>query len=278
MQVRVAEHLGMCFGVRDAIDMAVELAKQGPVTILGDLVHNPDVVEHLDSVGAARATRTDEIHTQSVLLTAHGTSNRVKLRLQKLGLEVHDAACPLVKRVHSAIEKLVAENRHPVIIGQSGHVEVRGLVGDLEDYTVLLDKRDIQKLEGKSRLGVVAQTTQPLEQVLELVAAIRERFPIADVHFIDTVCQPTKDRQDALHKLACECDVVVVVGGPESNNSKKLTELARQLGRPAHQVARASELRPEWFKGARVVGLTAGTSTPEQVIHEVRQLIESLPC
>ena len=278
MQVRVADHLGMCFGVRDAIDMAVGLAEKGPVTILGDLVHNPDVVEQLDSAGAGRASRAEDVRTPRVLLTAHGTANRVKLQLREKGFEVHDAACPLVKRVHLAIEKLVAEHRHPVIIGQAGHVEVRGLVDDLSEYTILLDASELDQLQGRTRLGVVAQTTQPLDTAMELVSAIRDRFPATDVHFIDTVCQPTKDRQDALHKLACECDVVVVVGGPDSNNSKKLTELARRLGRPAHQVARASELRSEWFAGARIVGLTAGTSTPDNVIQEVRVRLEAFPC
>jgi 4-hydroxy-3-methylbut-2-enyl diphosphate reductase len=275
MEVRMAEHLGMCFGVRDAIDLALGLAKQGPVTILGDLVHNEDVVAQMEAAGAVRARQKEQVKTETVLLTAHGTANRLKLQLQHDGFTVHDAACPLVQRVHQAIEKLRAEKRHPVIIGQAGHVEVRGLVGDLADYSVVLSEKDLEKLAGKPRLGVVAQTTQPLETVLELVAAIRQRFPDADVRFIDTVCQPTKERQRALHQLAQECQVIVVVGGPESNNSRKLTELARRLGRQAYQVAHARELRPEWFAGAEVVGLTAGTSTPDKIIQEVRARLET---
>jgi 4-hydroxy-3-methylbut-2-enyl diphosphate reductase len=211
-----------------------------------------------------------------VLLTAHGTAERVKLQLQEQGLQVHDAACPLVKRVHLALAKLVAEGRHPVIIGQAGHVEVCGLVGDLEEYSIVLSDQDLERLAGRPRLGVVAQTTQPIERVLDLVAALRRRFPAADVRFIDTVCQPTKDRQDALRRLAAQTDVVVVVGGHDSNNSRKLTELARRLGRPAYQVAHAGELRQEWFRGARVVGLTAGTSTPDEIVHDVRDRLEAL--
>jgi 4-hydroxy-3-methylbut-2-enyl diphosphate reductase len=153
---------------------------------------------------------------------------------------------------------------------------VRGLVGDLDDYTVVLDPDDLGQLEGRDRLGVVAQTTQPLDRVLRLVEALRARFPHADVRFIDTVCQPTKDRQEALGRLARESEVVVVVGGPDSNNSRKLTELARKLGRPSYQVAGAGELRPEWFAGVHVVGLTAGTSTPDRVIDEVREWLEAL--
>ncbi len=270
MEVRTAEHMGMCFGVRDAIELAVRLTRQGPLTILGDLVHNPDVVARLDAAGATRASATEEVQTRAVLLTAHGTPQGVKLRLRDEGHQVHDAACPLVKRVHLALAKLVSEGRHPVIVGQEDHVEVRGLTGDLREYTVVLHEADLARLAGRRRLGVVAQTTQPLERVEALVESIRRRYPEADITFIDTVCQPTKERQEAMHRLVEESEVIVVVGGPESNNSRKLTEFARSRGLTAYQVARASELRPEWFDGVQVVGLTAGTSTPDDVIEEVR--------
>jgi 4-hydroxy-3-methylbut-2-en-1-yl diphosphate reductase len=282
MQVRMAEHLGMCFGVRDAIDLALDLTRQGSVTILGDLVHNPDVIAQMDAAGAVRVRQADHIRTSSVLLTAHGTSDRVKLQLREQGLSVHDATCPLVKRVHLAVQRLVEEGRHPVVIGQPSHVEVRGLVGDLDDCTIIENEGDLEKLaprlrdDPRARLGVVSQTTQPLEYVEELVAALKRRFPLADVRSIDTVCQPTKDRQQALRQLAAATDVVVVVGGPDSNNSRKLTELACSLGRPAYQVAKASELRREWFTGCRMVGLTAGTSTPDRIINEVREWLEAL--
>jgi 4-hydroxy-3-methylbut-2-enyl diphosphate reductase len=281
MQVRMAEHYGMCFGVKDAISLALGLTRQGPVTILGDLVHNPDVVATLDGAGAVRAHGQDEIHTPTVLLTAHGTSDRVKLQLRERGLEVHDATCPLVSRVHRVLQRLVTEGRHPVVIGRADHVEVRGLVGDLDEYTIVQDEADLDRLaewvaaRPGVALGVVAQTTQPLERVLELVEGLRARLARTDVRFVDTVCQPTKDRQEALRRLAAECDVLVVVGGPESNNSRKLAELARGLGRPAHLVASVSELRPEWFADCRLVGLTAGTSTPDEVINEVRAWLEA---
>jgi 4-hydroxy-3-methylbut-2-enyl diphosphate reductase len=276
MEVRLAEHYGMCFGVRDAVELALRLTRQGPLTILGDLVHNPDVVAQMDAAGATRVRDLDQVQTRAVLLTAHGTAKRVKLQLRDDGHQVHDATCPLVKRVHLAAAKLELDGYHPVVIGQAGHVEVRGLVGDLKEYSIVLEEKDLDQLAGRPRLGVVAQTTQPLEHVLKLVEAMRQRFPAADVRFIDTVCQPTKDRQDALRRLVAECDVLVVVGGPDSNNSRKLTELARNLGRTAYQVANAAQLRPEWFAGARVVGLTAGTSTPEPVIAEVRDWLEVL--
>jgi 4-hydroxy-3-methylbut-2-en-1-yl diphosphate reductase len=281
MQVRMAEHFGMCFGVRDAIDLALGLTQQGPLTILGDLVHNPDVVAQIDAAGAVRVQDQEQIRTSTVLLTAHGVADRVRLELRDRSFVVHDATCPLVTRVHRALGRLVAEGRHPVVIGQPRHVEVRGLVGDLNDFTIVQNEADLEQLavriehDPALRFGVVSQTTQPLERVLELVAAMRKRLPRADIQFVDTVCQPTKDRQQALRDLAAETDVVVVVGGPDSNNSRKLAELAHGLGCPAYLVASASELRPEWFTNCSIVGLTAGTSTPDPIIEEVRGWLEA---
>jgi 4-hydroxy-3-methylbut-2-enyl diphosphate reductase len=278
VEVQMAEHLGMCFGVKDAIDLAVRLTRQAPLTILGELAHNPQVVQRLDDLGARRAFHPDEVSTRALLLTAHGTSDLAKSQLRASGHQVFDATCPLVKRAHLALARLVAEGRHPVVIGCPDHVEVRGLVGDYDEHTVIHRDSDLDKLEatvaGGRSLGVVAQTTQPIDRVLAIVEQIRTRYPQTDVRFIDTVCQPTKDRQDSLRRLASGVDVIVVVGGPESNNSARLTELARQLGRPAYQVSTAADLRSEWFADARTIGLTAGTSTPDDVIEEVRRWLE----
>ena len=280
MEVRMADHLGMCFGVRDAIDLALRLTRQGPLTILGDLVHNPDVLTDMDRAGAARTSRPEDVKTRALLLTAHGTSQAVKNDLREKGHQVHDATCPLVKRAHLALAKLVAEGRHPVVIGEANHVEVRGLVGDLDQYSIVLNEADLARLDEWARrgckFGIVSQTTQPLSVVFDLVEAIRRRFPANDIRFVDTVCQPTKDRQESMERLVAEVDVIVVVGGPDSNNSRKLTELAHRLGRPAYQVASASELRPEWFQSVEIVGLTAGTSTPDRAIEEVRTWLEAM--
>jgi 4-hydroxy-3-methylbut-2-enyl diphosphate reductase len=220
----------------------------------------------------------DEVKTRALLLTAHGTAQRVKLQLREQGFQVHDATCPLVKRAHKALDKLVEDGCFSVVIGQAGHVEVRGLVGDLDEYAIILSESDFTQLDEPAargvRFGIVAQTTQPVALVEELVARLRRRYPDNEVEFVDTVCQPTKDRQDAMERLVSESDAVVVVGGPNSNNTRKLTELARSRGRRAYQVASAAELRPEWFEGVNVVGITAGTSTPDPVIEEVKEWLE----
>src|SRR5262249_8259907 len=161
------------FGVRDAVDLALRLTRQGPLTILGDLVHNPDVVAQMDAAGAVRAKQMEEVKTRALLLTAHGTANRVKLQLRDQGFQVHDATCPLVKRAHKALEKLVMDGYFPVVIGQAGHVEVRGLVGDLNEYAIILSDADFAQLDEPvsrgCKLGVVSQTTQPVAVVTELV-------------------------------------------------------------------------------------------------------------
>jgi 4-hydroxy-3-methylbut-2-enyl diphosphate reductase len=187
-----------------------------------------------------------------------------------------------VTRAHLALAKLVADGYFPVVVGQRGHVEVRGLVGDFDDHLVILDESDIRALEERfgsrpgAKIGIVAQTTQTIEHVRKLAEGVKRRLPLAEVRFIDTVCQPTKDRQTSLRSLSEESDVIVVVGGSESNNSRKLTEMARRSGKPAYQVSGVEDLRTEWFRGASVIGLTAGTSTPDAVIAEVRQWLEQL--
>lgn len=277
MEVVVASALGMCFGVRDAITLATDLAGDGPLTILGDLVHNPQVVAELAARGVANVHEPAELPAGRVLITAHGASDALRAGLGAAGFAVRDATCPLVERAHRAALRLAAEGRHVVVIGRADHVEVRGLTGDLPAFTVVETAADLEQLAGHPRLGVVSQTTQPVDRVLALVTRLRERFPAADVRFVDTVCQPTKDRQLAVAELVGRVDVVVVVGGPDSNNTHKLVARVRDLGRPAYRVTTAADLRPEWFRGCRTVGLTAGTSTPDRVIAEVREALVAWP-
>lgn len=276
MDVVLAREMGMCFGVEDAIALAHTLARQGPLTILGDLVHNEQVLALLGRSGVASVTDPGVVRTARVLITAHGVSDRLKRDLVARGLAVSDATCPLVARAHNALTSLVREGRHPVVIGKAGHVEVRGLVGDHPDHTVLETEADVDRLTGRDRIGIVAQTTQPIGWVLSLVGLIRRRFPRADVRFADTVCQPTKARQEALRDLVRRVRVVVVVGGRYSNNTHRLADQIRALGALAHTVQTASDLEPSWFVGVERVGLTAGTSTPREEIERVRRWLEAL--
>jgi 4-hydroxy-3-methylbut-2-en-1-yl diphosphate reductase len=273
MRILRAAQLGMCFGVRDAIALAVEHADAGPLTILGDLVHNPTVLGALEAKGIAVAQDLAHVKTATVMVTAHGTSERTLAETRALALTVVEATCPLVRVAHRAVAALVRDGYHVVIVGQRDHVEVRGLTGDLDRFDVVLEDDDVLALEEHPRFGVAAQTTQAVEKVRHLVDLIRRRFPQSEVRFFDTVCKPTKERQSAAMEMARQADVVIVVGGRSSNNTRELVKTcARYCGR-VHHVQNDTEVRPEWFDGANVVGLTAGTSTPDEVIDRVETRI-----
>jgi 4-hydroxy-3-methylbut-2-enyl diphosphate reductase len=276
MRIIRAAHLGMCFGVRDAIALALEHADSGPLTILGDLVHNPTVLSALKAKDIAVAQDVDHVTTPTLMVTAHGTSERTLARTRALGLKVVEATCPLVQVAHRAVTALAREGYHVVIIGQRDHVEVRGLTGDLDDFDVVLDEADVQALDEHPRIGIAAQTTQSIEKVRQLAASIRGRFPRSDVRFIDTVCKPTKERQDAAVELARASDVVIVIGGKTSNNTRELVKTCGRYCSRVHHVQTDADLSPEWFRDAHTVGITAGTSTPDQVIDRVAAQIAEL--
>jgi len=269
MKIIRAEHLGMCFGVKDAVALALETARRGPLTILGDLVHNETVVAELRAKGIRVAQQPADVNTQKVMVTAHGASERAMNETRGRGLSLVEATCPLVHLAHRAVAQLVREGFHPIIIGKRDHVEVRGMTGDLEEFDVILCDEDVAILGEHPRFGVVAQTTQPIDKVRQLVGLIRERFPKSEVRFVDTVCQPTKQRQNAAIELAQKCDVVVVIGGAHSNNTHELVKTCSRFCARVHHVQTAGDLREEWFVRAEMVGITAGTSTPDTVIGEV---------
>lgn len=269
MKILRAEHLGMCFGVRDAIALAHEQARLGPLTVLGDLVHNRTVIDDLQSRGIQIAQRPEEVMTRHVMVTAHGASDQAKARARARGLNVIEATCPLVHLVHHALTRLVNNGFHPVIVGKRDHVEVRGLTGDLAEYDVVLNKADVERMTARPRFGVVAQTTQPVSRVRYLVQLVQQRFPDAAVRFVDTVCRPTKQRQHAAVELAQHCDVIVVIGGTNSNNTRELVATSLRHCARVHHVQTAEDLRGEWFYDDDMVGITAGTSTPDAVIEGV---------
>ncbi|HTL18414.1 MAG TPA: 4-hydroxy-3-methylbut-2-enyl diphosphate reductase [Patescibacteria group bacterium] len=271
MRIIRAEHLGMCFGVRDAIELAVETAQKRPITVLGDLVHNETVVGDLRAKGIQFVRRAAEASTTAVMITAHGASNKTMDQARAQGLDVMQATCPLVHLAHRAVAELVRDGFHPVLIGKRDHVEVRGITEDLKDFDVILTEADVFELKERPRFGVAAQTTQPIERVRRLVEVIRCRFPQSEVRFVDTVCQPTKQRQNAAIELAQQADLVIVIGGAHSNNTHELVRTCSQYCNRVHHVQTADDLQPAWIADAQTVGITAGTSTPDTLIDSVEQ-------
>jgi 4-hydroxy-3-methylbut-2-enyl diphosphate reductase len=275
MNVILARAYGFCFGVRDALDGALEAARSGPVTVLGELVHNPRVLEKLARAGIGSAP-LDAVRPLPgrVLVTAHGAAPWRIEAWRAAGQDVGDLTCPLVHRAHRQLAELVKKGCRPVVIGQPGHVEVRGMTESFPDVAVILTAEEAAALPSAPRFGVVAQTTQPIARVRAVVDALRRAHPGAEVEFRDTVCQPTKDRQEAVEKLCRRVRLVVVVGGRRSNNTLQLCRTIEASGARALHVESAAGLRPEWFAGVTEVGLTAGTSTPEEAVAEVRGALE----
>ena len=278
MKVSLAKAMGTCFGVQDAINLAMSPEFNNELTIVGQLVHNPQVSDSLKQNGVSLVPGIediDKIKTKKVMITAHGAAEKTKQRLRDSGFIVYDASCPLVMRVHQTIKSLVSRGYFPVVIGQKDHVEVKGIVGDLDDYLVINSEEDFSKIEksGNRKLGIVTQTTQQRDKVEALLEKVRALDYVDEVSFVNTICQPTHDRQVAVHELADQVDLMIVIGGFNSSNTKKLVHVCGEKGIEAHHIESFDQLNKNWFVSKQHVGITAGTSTPENVINEVHTKI-----
>ncbi len=282
MKVTKADALGTCFGVKDAIEEAMDPQFRGNLTVIGQLVHNPQVVQRLRENGVKIVdSLTDPIDTPNVMITAHGAAQSVHEAAREKGYKVYDATCPLVMRVHKAVDKLVEEGFYPIVIGQASHVEVRGIITDLKECVVIESEADFVKLADKPRIGIVSQTTQQVRHVQEMVEKIRANVKNPDgtdkeIKFVDTVCKPTKDRQKAVEKLSDEVDLMIVIGGYNSSNTKKLKKVCDDKNLEAFHVERGDQIQAEWFRNKEHVGITAGTSTPQWVIDEVYEAVVAI--
>lgn len=279
MRVIRATEMGMCFGVKDALQAAAAVSDPGQVTIHGELVHNPDVIRRLADAGFQQSSedgRQTGVSTPMVLITAHGVSVAERDRLAATTTAQIDTTCPLVRRAHDAAQQLQAEGRHIVLVGTPGHVEVRGIVGDLDSHDIVAEASEV-RCYGRRRLGIVSQTTMPTDVVARVSARVRELNPRSDIRAIDTVCEPTKLRQRALGDLMDQVDAVVVVGGRNSNNTRRLMRRCLERYTPAVQVEGADDLDAAWFDGVETVGLTAGTSTLDEAIDEVHEALARIP-
>jgi 4-hydroxy-3-methylbut-2-enyl diphosphate reductase len=276
MRVIRSEVLGMCFGVRDALARIDQIEEPSDVTIHGELVHNAIVQGQLADRGFVLRSEVQRgaalPETPAVLITAHGVSQRERQRLEAAGKRLVDTTCPLVSRVHQAAQSLQAEGYHVLVIGRAGHVEVEGIVGDLDHFNVIESEHDVRTYP-QERLGIICQTTATEAQAIRNRAAVAACNPHAEIKFRDTICRPTKEHQNALARLLQNVDAVVVVGGHNSNNTRALVARCRERGRPALHVQSAAELDAAWFQDFAVVGLTAGTSTPIATIDEVHRAL-----
>ncbi|HNH35435.1 MAG TPA: 4-hydroxy-3-methylbut-2-enyl diphosphate reductase [Rhodocyclaceae bacterium] len=278
----LANPRGFCAGVDRAIaivDRALE--KFGaPIYVRHEVVHNRYVVDDLRAKGAIFIEDLDEVPDGATLIfSAHGVPQSVRTEAQRRGLRVFDATCPLVTKVHVEVTRMREQGREVVMIGHKGHPEVEGTMGQADGGMYLVENAaDVERLQVASpaKLAYVTQTTLSVDDAATIVAALRARFPEISGPKKDDICYATQNRQDAVKMMAKECDLVIVVGSPNSSNSNRLREVAANLGVAAHLVDRAEEVDPEWLRDRRCVGLSAGASAPEILVEQVIARLQAL--
>jgi len=276
MKIITAKDAGYCFGVRDAVDIAYDSAKKhGEVYMLGDIVHNERVVEDLAKSGSKVVKTIDEIpNDKPVLFRAHGTSKKVWQEAKGKNIDIIDATCPLVREIHNEVERLEKNGRQIIIIGDHGHDEVVGIESHSISPIVVSNIDEAKTLRKFKKAGIVSQSTQTIENVKEIINVLMTK--VFDLHFINTICFPTKQNQYQIKDLAKESDVMIIIGSFTSANSKRLTELSLKLNANTYQVNSYKDLKQIWFKNVKKVGISAGASTPDYLISEVEKKIKNI--
>src|SRR5512135_3588813 len=282
MEILLANPRGFCAGVDRAIEIVERaLALHGaPIYVRHEVVHNKFVVDSLKAKGAIFIEDLADVPPGSILIfSAHGVPQSVRREAEARNLTVFDATCPLVTKVHIEVARMREQGKEIVMIGHKGHPEVEGTMGQSQGGMYLVESpADVQKLKVKdeSNLAFVTQTTLSIDDASAIIGALKARFPNIVGPKKDDICYATQNRQDAVKVLAGQCDVVIVVGSPNSSNSNRLREVARNEGIPAYMVDNASGLDPEWVAGKRKVGVTAGASAPEVLVREVVHRLQQL--
>ena len=279
MKILLANPRGFCAGVDRAIDIVERALKLfgAPIYVRHEVVHNRYVVDRLRKLGAIFVDELDEVPAgATVIFSAHGVSKAVQAEAARRGLEVFDATCPLVTKVHMEVSRYGREGREVILIGHAGHPEVEGTMGQYDrshggEIFLVEHPDDVAGLEIKnpSRLAFVTQTTLSVDDTARVIAALRQRFPALTSPRKEDICYATQNRQDAVKALVERCDAIVVVGSKTSSNSSRLTEIALKAGLPGYMVDGADDLKREWFADCETVGVTAGASAPEVLVRQV---------
>ena len=282
MEILLANPRGFCAGVERAIEI-VERALElhgAPIYVRHEIVHNKFVVDRLRAKGAVFVEELDEVPAGgTVIFSAHGVAKAVQAEADRRGLKVFDATCPLVSKVHIEVMKMLRQGYEIVMIGHHGHPEAEGTMGQSAAGMFLVETLDdVNNLQVRTpdKLAYVTQTTLSVDDAKAIVAALKKRFPRIRGPKKDDICYATQNRQDAVKFMAPQCDVVIVVGSPNSSNSNRLREVAEHIGAQAYMVDRAADLKPEWVTGKTRVGVTAGASAPEVLVTEVIARLKSL--
>jgi 4-hydroxy-3-methylbut-2-enyl diphosphate reductase len=282
IKVLLAQPRGFCAGVVRAVDI-VELALKrfgAPVYVRHEIVHNKRVVDELKAKGAVFVDEVDDIPPGAItIFSAHGVSRTVQHNARGQGLEVIDATCPLVSRVHTEGQRYAADGYEVVLIGHAGHAEVEGTLGQIDGKVHLVGSvADVARIDVRdpSKLAYVTQTTLSVDDTREIIAALKRRFPEIHGPDVKDICYATQNRQQAVRELAQRADVILVLGAKNSSNSNRLREIGEEMAVPSYLIDDADALRPEWLHGKHVVGITAGASAPEALVDELIAKLRTL--
>ena len=269
MKIFLAKNAGYCFGVRDAVQLAYDTAQDdGDVYMLGHIVHNENVVEKLDKAGAKVVETLDQVpNGKPILFRAHGTHVDTWKKAQEKNMNIIDATCPLVEEIHDEIKILEKEGRKIIIIGDHGHDEVIGIASQVKNAVIVANPDEANALRKTKKAGVVSQSTQTIENVQEIINILMSK--VFDLRFFNTICFPTKRNQEQIKELAEACDLMIVIGSFTSANSKRLTQLAKERNKLSFQVTCANDVDESWLENVETVGISAGASTPDNIINEV---------
>ena len=276
MRVVVAKSAGYCFGVRDAVDLAYKTAEEyDEVYMLGDIVHNENVVNDLSKAGAKVVDSLDKVpDDKPILLRAHGSKTSVWDEAKSRNLNIIDATCPLVHKIHQDVKDLYEDGRKIIVIGDHGHDEVVAIADQVPRTIVVSSVKEAEQINRIRKAGVVTQSTQAIENVQDIIKILMTK--IFDLRFVNTICFPTKRNQEQIKQLAKENDAMVIIGSFTSANSKRLTMLSKEINSRTYQVTGVSDIEISWFENCESVGISAGASTPDYLIEEVKNKLISI--
>ncbi|MCM8795918.1 MAG: 4-hydroxy-3-methylbut-2-enyl diphosphate reductase [Candidatus Omnitrophica bacterium] len=271
MRINLARSRGFCFGVRRALDIALKTARLNrSVYMLGDIVHNEEVVKELQSAGIKKIKKLFPAKGKILLIRAHGSCLKILRQARKLGFKIVDATCPRVKEIHKIAIKFERNGYPIIIIGDKNHDEVHGIIGHLKNKPLVIDRiKNIpfESLRKIKKACVVVQSTQDLQKTLEIVKHLKNYIP--KLKFFNTICQPTRIKQQEIRTLPLENDVVIIVGSKSSANTRRLYEISQSINPRSFWVSSARELKRHWFKDAKNIAVTAGASTPDSTTQDI---------
>jgi len=276
MKITIAKDAGYCFGVRDAVNIAYDSAeKHGDVYMLGSIVHNEKVVNDLKNAGTKIVRSLDDVPKESpILFRAHGTVPELWDEAKEKRMNIIDATCPLVYEIHQEVKKLAKDGRRIIVVGDHGHDEVIAIANQVENAIVISSPKEALKLKKMKKAGVVSQSTQAIENVQEIINVLMTK--VFDLHFVNTICFPTKRNHEQIKDMAKINDIMIIIGSFTSANSNRLTQLSSAINLQSFQVTDSKDLKPKWFKNNDNIGISAGASTPDYLIKDVKDTIENI--